>query len=385
MPPEPAAAWSGVADATHYGNTCAQFEGIVIGSEDCLNLNVWVPAVPSASSAPLPVLVWMYGGGNFAGGTNFGLSELGLGQNIYDGQALADAQHAVVVSFNYRVGVLGFLANPALKAANPQGTTGNYGLLDALLALHWVQDNIAAFGGDKTHVTLFGQSAGAFNTCSLIASPLAAGLFSSALMESGNCAAEQLPYQYDFATNIVAAMGCTHASDVVTCLQNAPLGAFVELSGADYIATYVGQLLGHIDPKHSQALPFGPTVDGYVLNDTPIATIQAGKHDHVPIVMGTNANEVSFVGDPAVLVGCTGAAALVNYWFPTIAPQFLAAYPCNVLDPLSPAKSLGQAITDAIFTCPTRRAARAAASTQTQPVFRYEWTHVTPYVLGLAN
>ena len=192
MPPEPADCWSDVADATHYGNTCAQWNGIVIGSEDCLNLNVWTPALPSSTSTPLPVIVWMYGGGNLLGGTNFGLSEFGLGQNVYDGQARANAQHAVVVSFNYRVGVLGFLAHPALKAANPENTTGNYGLLDALLALQWVQDNAAAFGGDNTHVMLFGQSAGAFNTCALVASPLAHGLFSSALMESGNCAAEQL-------------------------------------------------------------------------------------------------------------------------------------------------------------------------------------------------
>jgi para-nitrobenzyl esterase len=381
MPPEPAACWSDVADATHYGNTCAQFFGVVIGSEDCLNLNVWVPALPSSTSAPLPVLVWMYGGGNLLGGTNLGLSELHLGQNVYDGQAIANAQNAVVVSFNYRVGVLGFLAHPALLASNPEHTTGNYGLLDALLALQWVQDNISAFGGDKTRVMLFGQSAGAFNTCALLASPLAHGLFSSALMESGNCAAEPLSYQYKFGTEITDAVSCSDAPDVVACLQSAPLAPMVEIGGIGFLVTYVGQLVTGIDPKHSSTLPFGPTVDGYVLDDVPLATIQAGKHNHVPLVIGTTASEVNFVADPAVVVGCVGAAALAHVWFPTLAPQLLTAYPCNIFDPLSPAHMLGQAATDAIFTCPSRRAARAAANAQTEPVYRYLWTDVTPYLV----
>jgi para-nitrobenzyl esterase len=388
MPPEPAGCWSNVVDATHYGNTCAQFNGIPIGSEDCLNLNVWVPALPSSSTKPRPVLVWMYGGGNFAGGTNFGLSEFGFGESIYDGQALANAQNAVVVSFNYRVGVLGFLAHPALRAANASNTTGNNGLLDAITALQWVQDNIAAFGGDKTHVMLFGQSAGAFNTCSLVASPLAKGLFSSALMESGNCAAEQLPYQYKFGAGVVALAGCAKAPDVVSCLQHAPLGPLVEFSGIDFLATYAGQLAGHIDPKHSQALPFGPTVDGFVLDDVPLATIRAGKHNHVPLLIGTNTQEVNFVADPLVVVGCAGADALAHYWFPTVGTQMLKAYPCNplasIFDPLLPARAIGQLPTDAIFTCPSRRAARAASISQTEPVYRYVWSHVTPY-LGLAE
>jgi para-nitrobenzyl esterase len=384
MPPEPAACWSDVVDATQYGNTCAQFNGVVIGSEDCLNLNVWVPALPSSTSAPLPVLMWMYGGGNLLGGTNFGLSEFDLGQNIYDGQALANAQNAVVVSFNYRVGVLGFLAHPALTASTPQHTSGNYGLLDALLALQWVQDNIASFGGDKTRVMLFGQSAGAINTCALLASPLAHGLFSSALMESGNCAAAPLAHQYVLGAQIADAVSCSGATDVAACLQNAPLAPLVEIGGIGFVATFVEQLTSALDPKQLQTLPFGPTVDGYVLDDVPLATIQAGKHNHVPLVIGTNAQELDFVAIPLAIVGCAGAAALVSYWFPTSAPQLLAAYPCNVFDPASPQEEVGQAMTDSFFTCPSRRAARAAAATQTEPVYRYLWTHVTPY-LGVAE
>jgi para-nitrobenzyl esterase len=384
MPPEPTECWSGVVDATNYGNTCAQFMGVPVGAEDCLTLNVWVPAGASSTSA-LPVLVWMYGGGNFAGGTNFGLSEFGLGPNVYDGQTLADSQNAVVVSFNYRVGVLGFLAHPALTAATPEHTSGNNGLLDAIQALHWVQDNIAAFGGDKTHVMLFGQSAGAFNTCALVASPLAKGLFSSALMESGNCAAEPLSFNYNFGTNIVDAMGCSNAPDIVACMQNAPLAPLVEITGVGFLAAYVGQAIGPIDPKHTSTLPFGPTVDGYVLDDVPLATIQAGKHNHVPLVIGTNASEVNFVADPAVIVGCLGAQVLAHAWFPSFADQLLSAYQCQILNPLSGAHALGQAATDAIFTCPSRRAARAMVANQTEGVYRYLFTHVTPYVGGVAE
>jgi para-nitrobenzyl esterase len=382
MPPEPTECWAGEVDATNYGDTCAQFIGVPIGSEDCLNLNVWVPAGASSTSN-LPVLVWMFGGGNFVGGTDFGLSELNLGPSVYDGQTLADNQNAIVVSFNYRVGVLGFLAHPALTAASGQHTSGNNGLLDAIQALHWVQDNIAAFGGDKTHVMLFGQSAGAFNTCSLVASPLAKGLFSSALMESGNCAAESLSYNYNFGINVADAVGCSNAADVVACLQSAPLQPMVAIGNIGYVAAYASKLLSPIDPKHASTLPFGPTVDGYVLDDVPLATIQAGNHNHMPLVIGTNASEFNFVADPLAVVGCVGAEALEHAWFPSLANQLGAAYPCQFLNPLSGAHSLGQEITDAIFTCPSRRAARAAVANQTEPVFRYLWTHVTPYAGGV--
>jgi para-nitrobenzyl esterase len=378
MPPEPAACWSGVIEATNYGNQCAQFAGVVIGSEDCLNLNVWTPALPSPSTQPLPVLVWDFGGGDLIGGTYFG-----LGESFYDGQALANAQNAVVVVFNYRLGALGFLANPALAAANGQHTTGNYGLQDALLALQWVQDNIASFGGDKTHVMLFGESAGAINTCALLASPLAHGLFSSALMESGNCAAETLTARYAYGTKLVDSLNCSHAPDVVACLQHAPMASIVDNGGIDYVTAIGKEVFSAIDPKQIQQLPFGPTVDSVVLDDVPLATIQAGKHNHVPFAVGTNAQEFDFITDPLAILGCSGITTVAKLMFPTLYRQVLALYPCQ-RSPLASAREIGQGVTDSFFTCPSRRVARAAATTQTEPVYRYLWTHVTPYlgVLG---
>ncbi len=377
MPPVAAACWSGVADATAYGATCAQWNpsnGGVIGSEDCLTLNVWTPALPSASSTPLPVLVWIYGGGDLIGNNSFPGA---------DGQALATAQHAVVVSFNYRVGALGFLAHPALTAA--QHTSGNYGLLDALLALQWVQDNIAAFGGDKARVMLFGESAGAINTCALVSSPLAHGLFASAAMESGNCAAEPLAYRYVRGAVVAASVSCTLAPDVVACLQDAPLAVLVQNAGYTFVGSVVSQILtASLDAAHVEDLPFGPTVDGYVLDATPEATIRAGKHNHVPLVIGTNADEfTAFIPSslipPIPFASCAEYAALVTAAFPGIALPLLDVYRCNLLDPSSGYREFIAILTDAFFTCPSRRAVRAAAATQTEPVFRYLFTHGVAY------
>jgi para-nitrobenzyl esterase len=370
MPPEPAACWSDVADATQYAQACAQWNpgaGGLIGSEDCLSLNVWTPALPSASSKPLPVLVWIYGGGDLIGDDSYPGT---------DGQALSDAEHAVVVSFGYRVGPLGFLAHPALAAANPQHTTGDYGLLDAVLALHWVQDNIASFGGDKTRVMLFGASAGAINTCSLLASPLAHGLFASALMESGNCAAETLSNRYVVANQVLKTTHCASAPDALACLQRAPLSSVLENGGLSFLSNFLAEVLSAgTDAPHVEDLPFAPTVDGYVLTDTPLATIQAGKHNHVPLVIGTNAQErAAFLPSslvPANANGCSVFASLVNDLLPDTAPAALQAYPCNTADPTSGYKQLTAVLTDAFFACPSRRALRAAAATQTEPVYRY--------------
>jgi para-nitrobenzyl esterase len=375
MPPAPAACWSDVVDATQYGATCAQIDtgtGGVLGSEDCLNVNVWTPALPSATGKPRPVLVWIYGGGDIIGVDSYAPA---------DGQALAVADDAIVVAFNYRLGALGFLALPALAAANPQHTTGNYGLLDAIAALQWVQANAAAFGGDPSHVLLFGQSAGAINTCALVASPLAHGLFTSALMESGNCAAETLSYRYPRGEVVATAAGCALAPDVAACLQSAPLSSIVQGAGATFIGSVITEALStSLDAAHLEDLPFAPTVDGYVLDDTPEATIRAGNHNHVPLVIGTNAREFGSVLPPALipnipLASCGEYAAIVAVVFPGIAVPLLQHYPCNVFDATAGYRALVALLTDAFFACPSRRALRGAAATQTEPVYRYLFSH----------
>jgi para-nitrobenzyl esterase len=187
--PLAAAPWTGTRTATAMGSPCIQFwgpisglkghEGDVVGAEDCLYLNIWAPAAASTPAADerLPVMVWIHGGGN----------TIGTG-NTYNGSHLAGSQKVVVVTINYRLGVLGWLSHPALRegAANAADASGNYGVLDMIEALRWVQKNIAAFGGDPANVTVFGESAGGHDVFALLASPLAKGLFQRAIVQSGS-------------------------------------------------------------------------------------------------------------------------------------------------------------------------------------------------------
>lgn len=387
MPPVAADPWSDVKDATSFGRMCVQSalelnHSEVKGQEDCLTINVWTPALPSSTKAPLPVLFWKHGGFFIRGSSSQASAD---GSLLYDGQALANANNAVVVTFNYRIGVLGFLAHPALAAANPQHTTGNYALLDTLLALRWVQANIASFNGDKSRVMLFGESAGATDTCALVSSPLAKGLFASALMQSGNCSSETLAYRYEDHTSIVDDLKCAKAPDVVACLRDAPLSELVKAGGNKVAGKMLLTHTINVDPVRFMKVPFGATVDGYVLEDDPLATIQAGKHNHVPLVVGTNSQELTWLLPhslvPAIpVVSCVEFWALVNVMFPGatypgLPAKLIDTYPCKPLDAEAGYQALVALTSDAFFTCPSRRALRAAARTQSEPVYRYFYTH----------
>jgi len=179
--PQPAAKWQGVRKAAEFSNACWQtpypaaaaiYQAMLPGlSEDCLYLNVWTPA--KSAKDRLPVMVWIHGGGFTRG---FG------GTSSYNGEALA-RKGAIIVTINYRLGIFGFFAHPELTAESGHHASGNYALLDQIAALQWVQKNIAAFGGDPTRVTIFGESAGSWAVNALMASPLAKGLFQRAIGE----------------------------------------------------------------------------------------------------------------------------------------------------------------------------------------------------------
>jgi para-nitrobenzyl esterase len=273
-PPQPAAKWKGVLAAKDFGFHCIQSDGypdMVFHdpgpSEDCLTLNVWTPA--DAKPGSLPVMVWIYGGGNQSGGTS---------ENRQDGQFLAK-RNVVVVSMNYRLGIFGYFAHPELTAESPYKASGNYGLMDQTAALRWVKNNIAAFGGDPKNVTIFGESAGSMAVSSQMASPLARGLFSKAIGESGGSV---------YTSGAGAPSRETAEQRDVAFAQ----AAFKTTRLADLRRLSADEIVHAATAKSTPAPPrFVPDVDGYFLPE-PVARIYAaGKQAHVPLIAGWNADE----------------------------------------------------------------------------------------------
>jgi len=268
--PEPPAPRQGAFEANKFGPACVQEESFLNGGkaeaygEDCLYLNVWRPA----KSGKFPVMVWIYGGGFVGGAGSF---------DIYDGAHLASRKDVVVVTFNYRLGAFGFFALPELKAEDPKGSTGNYGILDQVRALEWVRDNIGAFGGDPDNVTVFGQSAGGMSICALLVSPEAKGLFLRAMIMSGPCRLmTELEDGYAKSRELVKTMGCD-GSDLLSCLRKKPAKAFEQKSGNDLFQGGVA---------------WSPTVDGAVLPAMPVKMIQEGNYQKVPVIISTTRDEL---------------------------------------------------------------------------------------------
>lgn len=362
---QPHACWSAPLAASAFGAKCLQVDANssaanpkVVGQEDCLTLNVWAPASATPSSK-LPVMLFIHGGGNVQGSS----AETDKnGAYIYDGAALAAKENVVVVTFNYRLGALGFLAHPSFGAH-----AGNYGTLDQIAAAAWVQRSVTAFGGDPAHVGLFGQSAGSVDVCTLVASPLAKGLFSSAILESGGCVGESGAQAQSFAQTWAMKAHCDTASDAAACMR-ALDGNAVTLVAPD-----------PADVASSHQTSYQPNVDGVVLADVPHAVIASGKHNHVPLVLGSNSDETSLSLAQAYPQGMTDAqyqAAVLAYvgGNQSAASAIIAQYPTSSF--ASPLEAFVQVSTDAKFVCTTRYDARAAAAGQTDAgVWRYFFVH----------
>ena len=211
-PPAPAPAWDGIRDATEPGPRCIQDPSAdpefgKQSDEDCLSLNVWTPAM---KGSPRPVMVWIHGG-SFTGGSG----------KIYDGRWLVSRGDVIVVTINYRLGTLGFLAHPAL---GPPGDVGNYGLQDQQAALRWVRDNIANFGGDPDKVTVAGESAGGMSVCDHLVAPGSKGLFRAAIIQSAPCGAQaDLPTAEQRSVDYAAEVGCGDPKTAADCLRALPL------------------------------------------------------------------------------------------------------------------------------------------------------------------
>lgn len=276
-PPQPLASGAGTIDATRRSAACPQFIPLVnrlVGDEDCLYLNVWAPA--TAASSPRPVVVWIHGGGFTAGQGAY---------TDHEGAVLARRQDVVVVSMNYRLGVFGFLAHPALSvedAAHPG--SGNYGLQDQVAALRWVRDHIERFGGDPHNVTLVGQSAGAVSVCAQLVSPQAAGLFHRAVIMSGPCETPLSPLSgaSQLGVTLSRELGCE--PDDLACLRQRDTAG----------------VAGVLPPDPSFAFGEGytvwwPVLDGVMLPRQIIDAFRSGEFNRVPVINGATRDEGSML------------------------------------------------------------------------------------------
>jgi para-nitrobenzyl esterase len=289
--PQPGPSWTGARDATDFGPICPQKPGQYTSdlkqSEDCLSLNVWSPN--TTSTAKLPVMVWIYGGAFVTGGASV---------EFYDGTDLAK-RGVVIVSFNYRLGELGFLAHPALASEHTSDeATGNFGLLDQIAALKWVRANIAAFGGDPNNVTIFGESAGGMSVNDLIASPMARGLFTKTISESG------------LGFNVIPSLAKAEQASV-------DWGTQMGVTGTDAAALSklralkVDDILKHraMDKTEVGSTPF---LDGKVITDQISVLFAKGDIAKVPYIAGSNSNEASLApaigSDPVKDLGKFGDA-----------------------------------------------------------------------------
>ncbi len=345
--PEPHPGWQGVRDAVEFSDICMQSRStsrLEVGqglktSEDCLYLNIWRPR----GSGSFPVMLWIYGGG-YATGSG--------ATPIYWGDRLAEFGEVVVVTFNYRLNVFGFLAHPELRKEDPHGGVGGYGILDQVAALRWVRDNIRSFGGDPDNVTIFGESAGGWAVCTLMATPLARGLFHRAIIESQGCEASvSLEDGYRQAADISRALGC--GPDDLACLREVPAERLLKKTYETVEARW------DILPNH----------DGYLLTDTPFAMIKSGDYNKVPLIAGSNKNEADALVDlmPALMFRRAKDYESVRLRsIPLTGPE---AKELATLYPLSEhdgklKKAYGQILSDALVSCPAYSGMAAVAKNQ---------------------
>ncbi|HET9817901.1 MAG TPA: carboxylesterase family protein [Rhodanobacteraceae bacterium] len=353
-PPQPVAAWTGVRASDHFGPRCMQlglFSDMVFRSdgmgEDCLYLNVWTPA--GSEGRKLPVLVYFYGGG-FVGGDG---SEL-----RYDGASLA--RHGIVtVTVNYRLGVFGFLALPALAEESPHHASGNYGLLDQVAALRWVHHNIAAFGGDPKQVTIGGESAGSMAVSALMASPLSKGLMQRAIGESGAVLGNLAPWSLEVAQHWGGVFMKHVGAQSLEQLREMPADALLAATGDKDVAKFM------VD------------VDGWFLPRSPEAIYEAGDQAHIPLLVGSNSQEGSWTdlldGKPPTPANYRAA---VEKRFGAHAEEALKLYPGNNE---AEVKASGTALAgDTFIAFSTWRWMHLQRITGDAPVYYYFFTKARP-------
>jgi len=321
--PLPAKAWTGVRDGTAFGPMCNQNDNKQLPhSEDCLQLNVWTPKWPVASR--LPVMIWVHGGGNTAGS--------GV-EALFNGEVLA-RHGVVVVNVNYRLGIFGFFAHPGLTKESPHHASGNYGLADQIMALHWVRDNIAKFGGNPANVTIFGESAGASDVNALIASPLSKGLFARVMAQSGPVGGQ--------------------VSQADSEKRGVDLAAKLGFTGPETLAKLRALPDAELMAKAVQAGPgmgMGINVDGWVLTEPASKVYAEGRQQKVALLIGNNSQEMQPRGAPGDI------RQMISQRYGPLADRAQAAYGVNGANDPQPDPENGtvmlQFTTDNSFRCGT--------------------------------
>lgn len=351
--PRPVTAWSGVRPADDFSPICPQtplpdgsfyqrefVPATEPRSEDCLYLNVWTAA--QTSDEQLPVMLWVHGGG-FSQGSG--------SMPAFDGEALA-RKGVVLVTFNYRLGVLGLLAHPELSREATYGASGNYGLLDHVAALKWVRDNIAAFGGDPDNVTLFGQSSGADNVNLLLASPLSEGLFHRAILQSGSSFAFGRKHDLASAERSGEIFADSVAGGSISALRHLP---------ADSVLS------------HAAGFSFVPNVDGWLLPDHVDRVFRLGDQHDVPLMAGSTGDEGSTLFGPQL--SAEVFRGLVERSYGDDAAAFLALYPAGSDDEAK--GSFNASFSDEIA-WGAQALAELHTRTASRPAYLYFFNHPPP-------
>lgn len=359
-PPQKAALWEGVRDCSEFGPQALQRRKRGKQSEDCLYLNVWKPK--EAHDTPLPVMVWIHGGGFTQGASSL---------DGYDGTALA-RRGVILVSINYRLGAFGFMAHPELSNESPNDSSGNYGILDQIAALEWIQENVAAFGGDPNNVTIFGESAGGTSVYLLTATPQSRGLFQRAILQSPWLD----PAIFRDLKNETEA-GPAVEFDGVEQTQRALDGNDSESSDLAKLRALTGD---EVLKKIKERWPIA--TDGWLFPKSPREIYAAGEQHDIPILIGTNRDEGTMFAprngpesaelykDAMVERFGADADAIVDFYSP------------NTKDEIR--KALTQQITDSWFVQPAREMARAM-DRQSTSVRMYHFTKPVWGWMGAAH
>jgi para-nitrobenzyl esterase len=361
--PRPPAVRSALWEASQVGFACPQAESLTSGGEargfdeDCLTLNIWAPD----KSGSFPVMFFIHGGG-FRQGTGT--------YEMYNGGRLAMAEEVVVVTINYRLGALGFLALPELSAEDPDNQSGNYGLLDQIRALQWVRDNIAGFGGDPGNVTIFGQSAGGMSVVYLLVSPRAHGLFHRAIDMSGPYdMIRPLAEGYEQGRALAATLGCAESPDITACLRSLPALAFVPKEG---------NMMLEGGPS------MAPRLDGKIVPDDPLALVRAGSFHRVPVMIGSTREELKLYTMMFSGLGLwprTTVNTVLRWIAGENAPDIRARYSYD--DYRRPYDLLIAALSDAAITSKGFTLAEALAPQVPTYLYRLDWDETRfPHKMG---